>query len=459
MPEFNPQVNAKISKLPEKSRTMMLEAFKDPVKFCYYFLKDNKGNPFKLEWYQRDIINCPKRFILVNSGRQIGKTELLVKRAIYHAFTTPKHLRLIISRSQRQASYVLQRIRNDIEESPILCKSIVRASRTQITLDNKAEILSLPPSPPTIRGYSPHDVDIDEAAHFADDEIYYEVLRPMVIRTAGKITMTSTPYGRIGFFYNMYNLWQKDDDAKVFNLPAIYNGKAICPAITLKELKREQNTMSPEAFRQEYLAEFLEEGVLYFDHKLVKDSTEFYELDDRGRPNYEYYMGIDWGKAKSHTVVTIIKKNQKGDLKIAFLKDFIHKPYNEVISNVKYMLELFDIKKCLADRGAGEAQIDQLKDYGLRIEGFAFTQRSKVDLFSYLRESMRNNVLKIPEISELKKQLLLFSTEKSEKGNKLLLHAPKGAHDDYVDSLALAVFCTKKRTIKHFARGVRRIIG
>ena len=316
-------------------------------------------------------------------------------------------------------------------------------------------IVSLPPSESTIRGYTADIVFIDEAAHISSDDLYYEVIMPMVIRTGGRIVMTSTPYGQSGFYYDMYLEWSQDNRAKIFQFPALKDGKPLAPGVDIRDLEIQRASMGPIRFAVEYLAEFVDDGVLFFPTTLVKSACSDYELSQYGSADGEYYMGVDWGKQNSSTVVTIVQKNRMGPHRIVFVKEFQQVSYDQVIGHIANYAERFKIKKCLADTGAGLAQIDQLKAMGLRIEGFNFTVQSKVDLFSHLRLLMETNDLELPNIEKLKGQLISFTQEISKTG-KVMLRAPQGLHDDYVDSLALAVYNLKRGRASMFFRKVRK---
>jgi len=393
---------------------------------------------------------------MVNAGRQVGKSEMVVKYALWTAFTKPRSKILFISASQRQAGLLLHKVRIDIEGSEILTKSVVRASRTEVHLDNGSMIISLPPSESTIRGYTADIVFIDEAAHVSSDELYFEVVMPMIIRTNGRIVLTSTPYGQSGFYYEQYLAWTQDTErSKVFHFPALFKGKPLAPGVDLRDLESQRIAMGPTRFKVEYMAEFVDEGVLFFPTTLVKSAVENYELLSHGTPDGEYYMGIDWGKQKSSTVITILEKNNAAPHKVVFLKEFRQVSYDQVIGHVLTYAERFNIRKCLADTGAGLAQIDQLKASGLRIEGFNFTVQKKVDLFSNLKLLMETRGIILPNNDKLKGQLLSFTQEVSKTG-KMLLHAPSGIHDDYVDSLALAAFLVKRRRTPMFFRQARQ---
>jgi len=453
---FQAATKKKLKQLPKNLTKSLSKAKENPALFCRTFLRNplDASKAFEPTWYQEKFFNSKKRFVLINAGRQVGKSEMVVKYSIWLAYTKPKSKILFISASQRQASLLLHKVRQDIEHSEILARSIQRASRTEVHLDNGSMIVSLPPSEATIRGYTADIVFIDEAAHLSNDELYYEVIMPMVIRTGGRIILTSTPYGKAGFFYNMYLEWSQDNDrADVFHFPALKDGKPLAPGVDIRDLEGQRKSMGPIRFAVEYLAEFVDDGVLFFPTALIKTCMEDFPQESYGSPDGEYYMGIDWGKQNSSTVVTILQKNTAGPSKIVMIKEFKQMAYDQVIGHVIQFAERFKIRKCLADTGAGLAQIDQLKAMGLRIKGFNFTVGSKVDLFSNLRLMMETKSLVLPYNEKLKAQLTSFSQKVSPTG-KMLLHAPEGMHDDYVDSLALAVYSLKRMSPGFFVRNV-----
>ena len=457
---FQPTTKNKLSQLPSDVKTNLQQALKDPGTFCRKFLSNplKPGEMFEPTWYREEFFKSDKRFVLINAGRQVGKSEMIVKYSIWSAYTKPKAKILFVSASQRQAGLLLHKVRQDIENNEILAKSIVRASRTEIHLNNGSMIVSLPPSESTIRGYTADIVFIDEAAHLPSDELFYEVIMPMIIRTNGRIVLTSTPYGKSGFFYEMYLRWsQEDDRGQVFHFPAWKDGKPLAPGVDPKDLEAQRVAMGPTRFAVEYLAEFVDDGVLFFSTDLVRRSMRDYKQSEYGEVQGEYYMGVDWGKQNSSTVVTIIKKSKTGPHQVVLIKEYRQMSYDQVIGHVMTYAERCRIRKCLADTGSGLTQIDQLKAMGLRIQGFNFTVGSKVDLFSNLRLMMETGSIELPHVEKLKAQLISFTQETSPTG-KMLLHAPSGMHDDYVDSLALAAYNLKRGAFSSFfARPVKKI--
>ena len=134
---FQPTTKNKLSQLPSDVKTNLQQALKDPGTFCRKFLTNplKPGEMFEPTWYQEEFFKSDKRFVLINAGRQVGKSEMIVKYSIWSAYTQPKAKILFVSASQRQAGLLLHKVRQDIENNEILAKSITRASRTEIHLN------------------------------------------------------------------------------------------------------------------------------------------------------------------------------------------------------------------------------------------------------------------------------------------------------------------------------------
>ena len=87
----------------------------------------------------------------------------------------------------------------------------------------------------------------------------YTALRPMIATNPNAaVWMMSTPNGRQGFFYEE---WTRPDS----NWVHIEAPATRCPSIPASFLEEERRTMLDQAFRSEYLCEFVAADFAYFD--------------------------------------------------------------------------------------------------------------------------------------------------------------------------------------------------
>jgi hypothetical protein len=91
----------------------------------------------------------------------------------------------------------------------------------------------------------------------------YKSLRPMLATEDGDLWLMSTPYGKRGFFYDMWEYggprWLR------VSVPATE-----CGRIGGEFLEEERDVLGPLWFRQEYLCEFVDNGTGLFRRDAIE---------------------------------------------------------------------------------------------------------------------------------------------------------------------------------------------
>src|SRR5262245_2772161 len=142
--------------------------------------------------------------------RQAGKSTIVAAIALADALAAAHALILLVSRSMRQSSEVLRKVKHFYSLVPPM--PLIRDAELGIELENKSRILSLPASEETIVGFSAVTrLILDEAARIPD-ATYYSV-RPMLAMSQGSMLALSSPFGRRGFFYEAYEGTKADEHA------------------------------------------------------------------------------------------------------------------------------------------------------------------------------------------------------------------------------------------------------
>lgn len=232
--------------------------------------------------FQKEYLSTDAEDILITWCRQGSKTETAAAREAHAAVFRPDSLGLVISATQRQAAILQRRIVRilralskhdgrgwrkiktlEILEDPLNENSrMIRCSVLSLELANGSEIISLPPHPDTIRGYSPNRITIDEAARVPDST--YDAIRPMRAAHRCTLSILSTPKSTFGFFYREVTgddpvWWRSTMDADQ------------CPRITKEFLDRERTKMSSEAmFQAEYFLKFMPPSGAIFNMELIE---------------------------------------------------------------------------------------------------------------------------------------------------------------------------------------------
>jgi hypothetical protein len=149
--------------------------------------------------WQRELLLCADRQVLLNASRQSGKSTVVSALALHTALFTPGALVLLVSPSLRQSAEIFRKV---IDAYKALSRPLPALMHTQLRLElaNGSRVLCLPGREDTIRSFGGVSLlVIDEAARVADD--LYRSVRPMLAVSQGRLVALSTPFGQRGWFY------------------------------------------------------------------------------------------------------------------------------------------------------------------------------------------------------------------------------------------------------------------
>ncbi|HWE48635.1 MAG TPA: terminase family protein [Bryobacteraceae bacterium] len=219
---------------------------------------------------QAEILESTAAQGILNCSRQWGKSTVSAAKALHRAYHVPGCLVLVASPGERQSAEWMRkarvmtgglgsRLRGDGD------------NKISLVLPNGSRIVGLPGMDATVRGFSAVSMlVIDEAARV--EESLYKALRPVLAVSNGDVWLMSTPYGRRGFFYEVW----EHGGPEWFRV----HGQATeCPRISKAFLEKERGAMGALSFRQEYMGEFVDSGSSLFERSLIEAA-----LDDLVEP-------------------------------------------------------------------------------------------------------------------------------------------------------------------------------
>jgi hypothetical protein len=207
---------------------------------------------------------------ILNCTRQWGKSTVSAAKAVHRAYTKPGSLVLVASPSARQSAEFLRKMSGMAARLDIKPRGD-GYNEMSLLFPNDSRIVGVPGSESTVRGFSSVSLMmIDEASRVED--AMYKSLRPMLAVAGGDLWLMSTPNGKRGFFYEV---WEHGGDkwARI-GVPATE-----CPRIPKEFLEEERSQLGASWFRQEYLCEFVDNGQAIFGRELVESA-----LDDDVEP-------------------------------------------------------------------------------------------------------------------------------------------------------------------------------
>ena len=266
--------------------------------------------------------------------------------------------------------------------------------------------------------------------------------------------MLSTPWIKDHPFYEA--MTKPEQEFKTYNWPSHVN-----PKIDEKQLELERRTIGEYDFNREYNANFIDDQFSYFPSKLVLACTDAYLLnkDPNGSAKFtgDYYVGIDFGKHKDHSVIAILKRSIEEEIQLVYLKEFeLGTPYTAVIGAVKRLDAAYRFVCGYLDQtGVGEGPYEQIHQDVSRVRGITLTLQAKEDILGKLRLAMEDERLTIPRDNQrLLTQITTQHCEPTTSGNLKFRH-PTGTNDDLLWALALANYAAQHPRIPNMIIGVK----
>jgi hypothetical protein len=285
-----------------------------------------------------------------------------------------------------------------------------------------------------IRGFTFDYLVCDEFAFMAE-QAWTEVLRATVLIKGKKVLLISTPKGK-NHFYTLFNLDGINEQYKSFKMSS-YDGLA-----EKEEIDGARYTLPEHIFRQEYLAEFVDNGSGVFSNVPILDTNH----------GSKFYAGIDLGRADDYTVLTIL--NEKGNM--VYCERWRHNTWQNIINAMLPILSRFKPRVLIEVNSIGDVIFEQLGKVYASVYPFVTTSKSKQDIVEGLQVAIQNKEFTLLDLEWLKKEFDLFTYEYSPKTRSIKYSAPTGFHDDGVMSCCLAYQCLKEwKTKGEFNYGFR----
>ena len=290
-------------------------------------------------------------------------------------------------------------------------------------------------NPDNMRGFGFQGLVIDEAATIPHD-VWQYVLRPTISQTLGWSMLVGTPMGRNWF----YDLFTRGMDPLETNYASFTFPSNASPYFPAQEWEEARRVYGEHAFRQEYMAEFMEDCAGVFkgiDACLV--NSEQSAVSSRN-----VVIGCDVAKHKDWTVL-IAMDAETGR---CFAMDrFNHLDWTIQKERIVGFARQWGGRVIMDATGIGDPIYDDLKRVLPDIEPCLLTMGKKMELIERLRMAVEQRKVSWPGTANsrsdggnweiLTNEMKRYEFEYGETG-RLSYGAPSGYHDDCVIALALA---------------------
>lgn len=284
---------------------------------------------------------------------------------------------------------------------------------------------------------------VDEAADVPED-VWESVLKPMLLDRHGEAYIIGTPRGKNHWLHRVFLLGQSGGGTYAsVQMPSRMN-----PRLPLEDLNDYLLGMSPEKFRQEYEAEFIDGAETIFA-KLAECVSG--EALARGRSGARYVTGIDLGQMKDFTVACSLACDTNR------MEGFVR--FNQLDWSVQQQTLLEHLKNfpgpvLMDSTGVGAPVYEYVRDHwGWPVHGMHFTASNRAEFLGGLQLGISAGELKLADVPILVQELNAFSyletpeSRMGARGGTKKMGAPAGLHDDCVMALALAWYGLKKMNL------------
>jgi len=382
---------------------------------------------------QLEIFNSPARFKVVSAGRRFGKSRLAAWLLIIKALQSESKDVFYIGPTFQQAKDIMWHMLKELLHGTELIEQTHENTATMTLVNGRKISLKGSDRPDTLRGVGLAYVVLDEYASMKV-EVWEQIIRPTLADVKGGALFIGTPAGKNHF----YELWQEADDPKNEDWEAFQYNSTDNPLIDPEEIKVARETMSTQAFRQEFEASFVsftggifQRDWIKFDEEEPENGNFVIAVDPAGFENVEKERGLK-GSKLDETAIAIVKID--GDH--WWVKNILHGRWS-----IKETA-----KKILTSAKENEATIVGIESGSL-----------KNAILPYLEDEMRiaGRWIPITDVSHggkkkadritwalqgrLEHGKITFNPDKSYIDDlevQLIEFPTKGTHDDIIDALA-----------------------
>ena len=381
---------------------------------------------------QLEIFNSTARFKVVSAGRRFGKSRLAAWILIIKALQSEDKDVFYIGPTFQQAKDIMWGMLKELLQDTDLIEQTHENTATMTLVNGRKISLKGSDRPDTLRGVGLAYVVLDEYASMKV-EVWEQIIRPTLADVKGGALFIGTPAGKNHF----YEIWKEADEDKNEDWEAFQYNSTDNPILDPEEIQVARETMSTQAFRQEFEASFVsftggifkEEWVKY-DETEPRDGNFVIAVDPAGFEKVEKERGLK-GSKLDETAISIVKINNDE----WWVKDILHGRWNIKETASKILQAAIENQATIVGIESGalkNAILPYLEDE-MRAENrwvvitdVTHGGKKKADRITWaLQGRMEHGKISFNKGSwnkDFESQLLEFPTS--------------GTHDDMVDSLA-----------------------
>lgn len=278
---------------------------------------------------QRDIVQSDSRFKVIRAGRRSGKTTYEIEQLLYKAFCKGGRTLFYISPTQIQSRNIIW----EALKTRLGGVGTINEQRLEIKLPTQDGGFSHIKvagweNRENFRGQSAHHITFDETDTCKDFYIgWQEIFRPALIDTGGTADFIGTPKKENPNLRRLEKFAETDPEWAKFHFSSWDN-----PTLPRTELMKAQEEMDKDTYKQEILAEYVDNaGSLFkytalidlFSNTITKTNEKYLIVDiaDDGSDKtvFSFWQGLElyrleqFERLNTETIVNQIREFASGE--------------------------------------------------------------------------------------------------------------------------------------------------
>ena len=198
--------------------------------------------------WQADLLRSRSKKIILNCSRQSGKSTTCAALGLHESIYRSPSFGLVIAPSQDQSGELMLKFDEFRAAVELPSAYLDTDTKLAIRFKNGNRFIARPGSEKTARSFSAVTLLLEDEASRVLDPLYSSV-RPMLAVSNGRHILMSTPFGKRGHFWQIWN--ELRDMWEWYEIPV-----EMCPRIS-KDFLEEEKRINPW-FEQEYHCAFTE---------------------------------------------------------------------------------------------------------------------------------------------------------------------------------------------------------
>jgi len=404
------------------------------------------------------------REIALALGRRSGKNLLGAIVALHDALFRDlrRYLRrgqvryiVCVAANKEQGGLTLSYIRELLEGSP-LREALVEESADALTIRQPATgalvvIKTMACSARTGRGLAISTLIMDEVAHWISETDGYQVAervhKALTPSTAdfqedARVLYLSTPWGRSGLFYELYERAASGVHADMLALTA--PTWEMNPSLDEAFFEREK-AKDPELYRGEFGAEFLASGGAFLPYERIEAAVDEQRFELPAHELQGAVAGLDAAWSQDPFALAIVGRSCENPrlLRLAAVRSWRPPKGDElsigVLDEIAALCRSYNVGAVICDQYCSAPVRQLLGQRGISAREFTMTAPSKTAIFSTLKSTLLAGELELYREPQL--LLELSRVEAVYGGGSASIRLPRagGSHCDLAQALAMAV--------------------